>query len=142
MEIAKKDFNPPFLLKDEEVEEVLDRADEITDWLNTVKDYALSEAMNGKSWSRYKIVEGRSSRKIKEENLVAGEVIKAGFDPYEKKLATITELNKRLGKKLFNELVEPYTYKPQGKPTLVSRDDKKPEMNLAQSDFKDTMEEN
>lgn len=47
MEIAKKDFNPPFLLRDEEVEDVLDHADEITDWLNTVKDYALSEALNG-----------------------------------------------------------------------------------------------
>lgn len=142
MKIAKDEFAPPYLLKDEEIEAVLDQADEITDWLNSIKEFALSEALAGKSWNNYKVVEGRSNRKIKDENLVAGEVIKAGFDPYEKKLATLTELKKRLGNKLFSELVDPYTFKPEGKPTLVSRDDKRPEMNLATNDFKDMEEEN
>lgn len=142
IKLAELDFKKPPILTDEEVEDVLDKIEDLISWANDIKDYALETALNGKSWSRYKLVEGKANRKIKDENSVAGEVIKAGYDPYEKKLATITELTKRLGKKLFNELVEPYIYKQQGKPTLVKRDDKRPEMNLAINDFKDIKEGN
>lgn len=141
MKLAELDFKKPPILTDEEVEDALDKIDDLIAWANDIKDYALDAALKGKVWNRYKLVEGRSIRKVKDENSVAGEVIKAGYDPYEKKLATLTELNKRLGKKLFSELVEPYTYKPQGKPTLVKREDKRPEMNLAVNDFNDIEEE-
>ena len=97
----------------------------------------MNEALKGKKWSRYKVVEGRSNRKFSKEDEVAKIVEEAGYDPYEKKLRSITELTRLLGKAKFVELLDKFVYKPQGKPTLVSIDDKRPEMNLAVNDFKD-----
>jgi hypothetical protein len=35
----------------------------------------------------------------------------------------------------FDEILSPYITRPQGKPTLVPDDDKRPEMNTAKNDF-------
>ncbi len=64
-------------------------------------------------------------------------VSKAGYDPYEKKLLTITSMTSLLGKKKFEELLGGLIYKPPGKPTLVTDADKRPEINTANDDFKD-----
>ena len=80
-------------------------------------------------------MEGRSNRKYTDETKVADVVTKAGFDPYEKKVAGITAMQKILGKKKFEELLGSLVYKPQGKPTLVPESDKRPEMNTAVEDF-------
>ena len=44
---------------------------------------------------------------------------------------------KLLGKKHFAELLAGLVERPQGKPVLVTEDDKRPEMNTAQNDFND-----
>jgi len=80
-------------------------------------------------------VEGRSNRRYTSEEDVVKAVEEAGLDPFEKKLLSITELTKRLGKKKFTELVDKYVYKPAGKPTLVEETDKRPVINLARIDF-------
>ena len=81
-----------------------------------------------------------SNRKYKDENEVAEAAIKNGFDPYVKKVATITELQKRMGKAKFEELIasKGLVIKPAGSPTLVTIEDKRPELvlNSAQEDFK------
>jgi hypothetical protein len=84
------------------------------------------------------VVEGRSNRKYKDEDTVAEVVSNAGYDPYEKSLKGITAMTKLLGRKQFDELLGSLTFKPQGKPTLVSKSDKRPAMkNSAQEDFKE-----
>lgn len=103
------------------------------------KEYALQQAISGKEWNGWKLVEGRSNRKYSNEEAVIQAVKDAGFDPYEKKLLGITAMQKRLGKSRFDELLTAYIEKPQGKPTLVPESDKHPEMNNAKTDF---MEEN
>ena len=40
-------------------------------------------------------------------------------------------------KKKFEEILGAMVIKPQGKPVLVSRDDKRPEMNTINDDFKE-----
>ena len=68
---------------------------------------------------------------------VAQTVIAAGYDPYEKKLLGVTAMTSLLGKKRFDELLGGLLHKPQGKPTLVSKSDKRPAMrNTAENDFK------
>ena len=42
---------------------------------------------------------------------------------------------KLLGKKHFAELLAGLVERPQGKPVLVTEDDKRPEINTAQNDF-------
>lgn len=145
MALAQDEFKEPPLLTDEEIEDVLSKIDGLISWANDVKDYAFQEAMKGKKWSGYKLVEGRSNRKYSNETEVANVLIAAGYDPFEKKLVTITELQKRLGKQKFDELVGKFIVKPNGKPTLVERTDKRAEIEItsAQEEFKniDNMED-
>ena len=84
-----------------------------------------------------KSVEGRSVRKYTSETDAAKAVVAAGFDPYEKKILGITAMTSLLGKKKFEEILGKLTYKPQGKPTLVLKSDKRPAWkNTAEEDFK------
>lgn len=139
MELARYDFKLPPLLTDEEVEEILSRVDDLVAWATDIKDYALQQAISGKEWNGWKLVEGRSNRKYTSETAVAGAVTDAGFDPYERKVLGVTAMQKLLGKSRFEELLAAYIEKPQGKPTLVPESDKRPAMNTAKNDF---MEEN
>ena len=139
MELARYDFKLPPLLTDEEVEEIISRVDDLVAWASDIKDYALQQAISGKEWNGWKLVEGRSNRKYTNETAVAGAVTDAGFDPYERKVLGVTAMQKLLGKSRFEELLAAYIEKPQGKPTLVPESDKRPAMNTAKNDF---MEEN
>lgn len=137
LQLAKDDFTLPPLLEDTEIEQLLPKLDDLISWANEVKDYALKEAISGKKWQGYKLVEGRSNRKYKDENEVADIVIKAGFKPYEEKLLGITEMTKMLGKNKFDELLKEQIIKPKGKPALVEITDKRKEINLISEDFKE-----
>ena len=137
MELAKYDFADPDVLEDEDIEDILARADELTSWASDVKDYALRQALSGKEWKGWKLVEGRSNRKYTDEEAVAETVQRAGYDPYEKKLLGITAMTQTLGRKRFNELLGGLVMKPTGKPVLVPESDKRPAMNTAKDDFKE-----
>ncbi len=125
----------PALLTTEEIAEILGKIDDLVSWGNDIKDFALTEALKGVTIPGYKLVEGRSTRKYTSEEDVIKVVEGAGLDPFEKKLLSITELTKRIGKARFIELVDKYVYKPAGKPTLVEESDKRPVLNLAKLDF-------
>lgn len=137
--LAQYDFKLPPLLEDSEIEVILSRADQLVSWVNDIKEYALQQAISGKDWTGFKLVEGRSNRRYTDEAAVTQAVTNAGFDPYERKLLGITAMQKLLGKSRFEELLSAYIEKPQGKPTLVPESDKRPIMNNAKTDF---MEEN
>lgn len=137
--LAQHDFKLPPLLEDSEIEIILSRADQLVSWVSDIKEYALRQAVSGKDWAGFKLVEGRSNRRYTNEAAVVQAVSKAGFDPYERKLLGITAMQKLLGKSRFEELLSAYIEKPQGKPTLVPESDKRPVMNNAKTDF---MEEN
>ena len=137
--IAKYDFAPPDMLQDIEIAMILERADSLTAWAADVKEYALSEALKGRKWNGYKVVEGRSNRKYTDEKAVVSAVKAAGKDPYsEPKILGITEMTKMLGgRKKFDELLSKYVCKPQGKPTLVPESDKRKEWSSAENDFQE-----
>ena len=94
--------------------------------------------IQGKQWSEWKLVEGRSNRKYTDEAAVATTVKDAGFEPYEQKLLGITAMTALLGKTKFEELLGGFVIKPQGKPTLAPMSDKRPAMNTAAEDFKES----
>lgn len=135
LELAKYDFAMPSTLEDPEMEAILAKADELVSWVGDVKDYALQQALSGKTWAGWKVVEGRSNRRYVNEEAVAAKVEEAGYSPYEKKLLGITALTKLLGKRRFDELLTDLIEKPQGKPVLVPETDKRPAMHTAVDDF-------
>jgi len=135
LELARYEFQTPALLEDDEIADILGKVDALVAWATDVKEYALQQAVSGKEWSGWKLVEGRSNRKYTNDAIVAATVERAGFDPYERKLLGITAMQKVLGKTRFEELLAPYIEKPQGKPTLVPESDRRPAMNTAKNDF-------
>ncbi|MCD7805590.1 MAG: DUF2800 domain-containing protein [Oscillospiraceae bacterium] len=137
LDLAKFEFKQPPLLTDEDIEDILGQLDELTSWADDIKDYALQAAVSGKKWHGYKLVEGRSNRRYKDESAVADAVTTAGYNPYEKKLLGITAMTSLLGKSKFNEILGELTYKPQGKPTLVPESDKRPAMTNIIEDFEE-----
>ena len=133
--LARYEFQAPALLDDEEIADILGKVDALTAWASDVKEYALQQAISGKEWPGWKLVEGRSNRKYTSEADVAAAVESVGLDPYERKVLGVTAMQKLLGKTRFEELLSPYIEKPQGKPTLVLESDKRPAMNTAKNDF-------
>lgn len=140
MEMAQYEFRKSSLLTDEEVVDILSKVDELTSWASDVKNFALEQAVRGKQWPGWKVVEGRSNRKYTDESAVAQVVKNAGYNPYDEKIMGITNMTKMLGKEKFNELLGDFVERPQGKPTLVTEDDKRPEMNTAKEDFKEEIQ--
>lgn len=132
LELARMEFQPPALLSDEEVAEVMEKADELSKWASDVMAYAQAEAIeNGKHWAGYKLVEGRSVRKFSDEAKAEAAAKEAGYtDIYNKSLITLTAFEKLMGKKTFADVLGQYVTKPAGKLTLVPVSDKRPEVSV------------
>jgi hypothetical protein len=118
---------------------VLPKIATIKTWLAGIEEYALQQALAGVEYKGFKIVEGRSVRKIINPEAVA-DTLNANFfkaDDYMKprELRSIGDLEKLVGKKHFAELCGQWIDKPQGKPTLVPDSDKRPAFNSAAEDF-------
>ena len=122
-------------LGEDEIAAILPQIDNLVAWAEDLKAWALQQALSGVRYPGFKLVEGRSIRKYTDETAVAEAVIRAGFDPFEKKLLGITAMQRQLGKKKFDELLGGLVIKPQGKPVLVPASDKRAEMNSAVNDF-------
>ena len=145
LKLAQADFKLPPLLTDAEIEEVLAIIPDLTKWANEITAYATDAAINhGKQWSGFKVVEGRSVRKYRDEEKVAQAAIESGYsDIYRQSLIPMTEMQKLMGKTKFEEILGDLIYKSPGKPTLVPVADKRPAMNVsdAMNDFNEYKED-
>lgn len=141
LKLAQLEFADPPLLSDEEVAEVLSKADALKKWAEEIYAYAQNEAVvNHKEWPGYKLVLGRSNRRYTDEDDAAKAAMEAGYtDIYRKSLIGITEMERLMGKKQFAEILGTYVYKPDGKVTLVPDSDKREAVSLstAEADFKE-----
>lgn len=141
-ELAKYDFDEPELLNPSEMVDIFERKKIFEVWLKSVSDYMLTEAVKGKKWPGYKLVEGRADRVYTSEaniiktleKLLGAKAVKI-YKP--QSLHGITELTKILGTENFNAYVGQYLRKPNGAPTLAPDEDERPVFNGASMDFKD-----
>ena len=145
IEIAKYEFADPELLTDEEIADIIKRTPKLVEWANSIMDYAQKLAISGdKQWPGFKLVEGISRRKWVDEDKVSNTLF-ARFpeltedDIFSMKLKSITDIEKLVGKKQFSLALSDLVVKPQGKPTLVPLEDKRPAIGYDQAkmDFKD-----
>lgn len=132
----------PRLLSPEELPDYLMQADSIDGWCDDIKSYATELLLHGESVPGYKLVEGRSVRRIINPDGLAAVLQKAVpkdmlYKPQE--LRTITELEKMIGKKAFSDMSDGYIEKPAGKPTLAKITDKRKEYHVIDSDFADAI---
>lgn len=131
------------LISDDDMPGVLGLIPAIKSWCTAVEDYATAMAIDGHRWKGFKLVEGRSVRKVTDVEGLSDVLQSAGYKEIYKpsELRPIGELEKYVGKKTFAQLSAGFIEKPAGKPTLVSEDDKRPEINVntAVEDFKDVI---
>lgn len=95
-------------------------------------------------WDGFKVVEGRSVRKYKDEIAVAEAAVANSYkDIYRHSLITLTDMQKLMGKKQFEEILGDLIIKPPGKPTLVPNTDKRQAINVsdAKNEFNEMMED-
>lgn len=133
LKLAQTEFRVPPLLTDTEIEGILAVLPDLTKWANEITAYALDAALNrGKEWNGFKVVEGRSVRKYRNEADVAEAAKEAGYkDIYRQSLIPLTEMQRLMGKDKFEEILGGLITKAPGRPTLVPKSDKRPAMNVS-----------
>ena len=141
---VSKDTTEPGLMSIEEIAKLLPHFQTIKSWISSVEEFALEAALEGDSIPGYKIVEGRSVRKISNAAEAIERLEGAGIpaENYLKpaELKTITDLEKTLTKKGFKTILGDLVIKPEGKPTLVEEADPREPFSKAKNDFKDIIE--
>lgn len=138
---AKNRPDPKLISPEELATDVLPILATVKTWLSGVEDYALQQALSGVQLPGWKVVEGRSVRKIIDQDGAAVALNKAGYKTAEifkpQELRTITDLERLTGKKQFAAICGEFIEKPQGKPTLAPESDKRPAIDPVADDFKD-----
>jgi hypothetical protein len=138
LELAKHDFKDPELLSDDELLQVFAKQPMLQDWVASVAEHLLSEALRGKKWQGFKLVEGRSQRKWSNETAVVEALLRQGLsaDKFtETTTLTVAKMEKAIPKEALKS-IQDFILKPPGAPTLVPASDKRPEFNSASEDFK------
>lgn len=139
MELVKKEFIDASILQDEEIADIVQKGPDFIEWVNSIMEYALKQSVeNGKQWPGMKLVEGRSQRKwIDEVDVLSKFAVRFPEIPQSElitsKLKPITAVEKLVGKKRFESEMSDCVIKPNGKPTLVPMDDKRPAMGIEQA---------
>jgi len=139
-----KQQTEPGLMSLEDIAQLLPHFSTIKSWISRVEEFALEAALEGDTIPGYKVVEGRSIRKISNAAEAIQRLEGAGIpaENYLKpaELKTITDLEKTLTKKGFKAILGDLVIKPEGKPTLVEEADPREHLNRAARDFKDIIE--
>lgn len=109
------------VMTDEEIVDMLGKLDRYKSWLESLNQYAYAEAMKGKKWDGYKLVEGRTARKIVDPDKVRNILLKEYLEDevLNISLKGITDLEKLLGKKVFAAKLGEYVKSQPGAPKLV-----------------------
>ena len=143
LEVTKEPTEPG-LMSLEEIAKLLPHFATIKSWISSVEEFALEAALEGDTIPGYKVVEGRSLRKISNPAEAISRLEGAGIpaESYLKapELKTITDLEKTLTKKGFKTILGDLVIKPEGKPTLVEEADPREPFSKAKNDFKDIIE--
>jgi hypothetical protein len=121
-ELARQEFKAPALLNEEEVSEVLVKAQNLRTWVNDVEEFALTRAVDhGVVPPGYKLGTTSTHRRIADSALAATVLVEKGMSPdiiWEtpklKSLASLEKMNKQVAAWL-GDLVQ----RPEGTPKLV-----------------------
>lgn len=124
-----KQLKPP-LLSNEEVGQVLEKAQHIESWVKALKDYALAESLKGTEIAGWKAVAGRGSRSFTDLDSAFAHLKENGIDEallYDRVPLTVSQIEKVLKTEQFRSLLEEpgLVQKSAGKPTLAPIGDKR-----------------
>ena len=121
------------MLSWEEVGALLKKAMFLKSWAESLEKASLNHLVSGGELPGWKIVEGRSNRKLSDADAVLEELMKAGYEEavlYNRVPIPLGELEKVCNKEDRQNILSRYIIKPQGKPTLAPADDKREAMEI------------
>jgi hypothetical protein len=137
MATIKGEFESLDVLTAGEFAELLSVAKTRAAWYAMILEQGQKRALNGEKFPGFKLVEGRSNRRYKDQDMVAEALTANGIPAaaiYEPRtLLGITKMEQSIGKKVFKELLSDLVEKPSGKPTLVHDSDPRPEVEPGSS---------
>lgn len=149
LELAVYEFSESNELTDDELSDIYRRKDLFINWINSIAEYMLKEALKRhKQWPGLKLVEGRSDRKYRDKDKVIKLLQSKGYEDdelFKKEIRGIGDMEDLLGgAKAFASMLGALVVKGVGKPALVLATDKRKEFspaNHAASDFDDPEDE-
>lgn len=124
-EVVVSDFDKyeyPELLTEDEICDLIEKIDKYKGWLESVNKFVYDEALRGHKWKGYKLVAGRSSRVITDEEAIRQDLLTKKYledEIFNIKLKGIGDLEKLVGKKQFSALYGQYVKSKPGNPKLV-----------------------
>lgn len=141
--MALEDFKlmKPPLISNEEVGQILAKAQNLAAWVKHLEEFALGECLKGSEIPGWKAVEGRSSRQYVNQDEAFKILTANGIEEamlYERKPLTVPNVEKLLGKAKFKELLAGQITVPPGKPALAPLSDNREAITrtTAADDFK------
>ena len=123
-ELARQEFKAPALLSEEEVSEVLVKAQNLKTWVNDVEEFALTRAVEQSIIPPgYTLSTTKTHRKISDSALAAVVLVERGMDPQviwePQKLKSIASLEKLGPKGQVAAWLGELILRPEGEPKLV-----------------------
>lgn len=115
-------YEYPELLTEDEICDLIEKIDKYKGWLESVNKFVYDEALRGHKWKGYKLVSGRSSRVIIDEEAIRQDLLSKKYledEIFNIKLKGIGDLEKLVGKKQFSALYGQYVKSKPGNPKLV-----------------------
>lgn len=115
-------YEYPELLTEDEICDLIEKIDKYKGWLESVNKFVYDEALRGHKWKGYKLVAGRSSRVITDEEAIRQDLLTKKYledEIFNIKLKGIGDLEKLVGKKQFSALYGQYVKSTPGNPKLV-----------------------
>lgn len=115
-------YEYPELLTEDEICDLIGKIDKYKGWLESVNKFVYDEALRGRKWKGYKLVAGRSSRVITDEEAIRQDLLAKKYledEIFNIKLKGIGDLEKLVGKKQFSALYGQYVKSKPGNPKLV-----------------------
>ena len=142
LSVIQNMFDSPDVISDSKLEQMLPFLDTAEQWIADVKAYVFNQAIQGKKFKGYKLVQGRRPGRVwKDESEVIDQLSRAGYTEqqiYTKpKLKSPADLEKELKKSAFDAIVGKYVFQGDGKLTLVPESDKREEYSPVDLDFDD-----
>jgi hypothetical protein len=123
-ELAKQEFKEPPLLSEEELVEVLSKAQDLRQWAVDVEDYALNKAITEQVIPKgFKLGTTVTHRKVTDQELAAKVLVEKGLSEAElwepKKMKSVPSLIKLGGKGQVESWLGSLVQRPEGSPKLV-----------------------
>lgn len=109
-------------------------------WLKRIGEQALTTMLNGGEIPGFKVVQGRTIKRWADDLEAAKILEDNGYsreDITKTELLSVAQMEKKIGKKKFAELLSDQVLKPAGAPTLAPESDKRPAYDPSAETIKD-----